>query len=73
MLKYKEYGGTGTAKFRLTAGMDGQTVNKVFSATVTEAPVKSKPVQQKDTVNVTVGEEVILKNQNILKNINLFY
>lgn len=69
MLKYKEYGGTGTAKFRLTAGMDGQTVNKVFSATVTEAPVKSKPVQQKDTVNVTVGEEVILKNQNILKNI----
>ena len=71
MLKYnEEYGGTGTASFRLTAGLNGQTVKEDFSVTVTEAPVKSKPVQQKDTVNVKVGEEVILKDLNVLKNID---
>lgn len=70
MLKYNsEYGGTGTAKFRLTAGLNGETVKRDFTVNVTEAPIQSRPTLRKESVNVTVGKSVALKDLNLLDSI----
>ena len=70
MLKYNsEYGGTGTATFRLTAVLNGETVKRDFTVNVTEAPIQSRPTLRKESVNVTVGKSVVLKDLNLLDSI----
>ena len=69
LLAYNEdYGGTGTATFRVTAASGDKAAQADFTVTVEELEGSAVPVQQKTSVEIPLGVQTALSDLGIVSN-----